>query len=163
PHDAAGAGDVAHGSTEIPPAPAVREISPAPGEYREPWPGGLLFWPVAWAAVAILFFLAARAWTGPVKQGHGEEGETHEAAADDRDDLAHVGEQSGDAVGRHVLHGLDGDGRSEVAFVLAAARAGGERHPELRPGRDGPLGFGGEADRAAVALAAPCAEGDRVV
>ncbi len=76
-HDA----HAAHGSTELPPAPAVREISPARSDYAQPWPGALLLWPVVWAGVGVLLFVAARAWTGPVKtHEHGEhEATPHEA------------------------------------------------------------------------------------
>ena len=72
-----------HGSTEIPPAPATREISPARDDYAQPWPGALLLWPVVWVGVAALLFVAARAWTGPVKtHEHAvHEGAPHEGPA----------------------------------------------------------------------------------
>jgi hypothetical protein len=62
---------------ELPPAPAVREISPARAEYAQPWPGRLLLWPIVWLGVTALFFVAARRSTGPVRQ--------HEAAESDGD------------------------------------------------------------------------------
>jgi hypothetical protein len=52
-----------HGHGEFPPEPATRWISPDREEYAKPWPGGLLLWPVVWLGVALLLFLAARAWS----------------------------------------------------------------------------------------------------
>lgn len=55
-----------HGSTEIPPAPASRWISPARRDFEQPWAGGLLLWPVVWTVVAVLFGILAQRNTGHV-------------------------------------------------------------------------------------------------
>ena len=59
-HGGPDAGDGVHGPAQIPPAPAVRSISPAREEYEMPWPGRLLFWPLFWVGVAFLFYGAAK-------------------------------------------------------------------------------------------------------
>jgi len=74
------AGIGAHTSLELPPAPAVREISPARGDYAQPWPGRLLFWPIVWAVIGIGFYAAARRVTGPIRQHEGAAGEHGSAA-----------------------------------------------------------------------------------
>ncbi|MBL9088932.1 MAG: hypothetical protein JNM10_17465 [Planctomycetia bacterium] len=55
-----------HGSTEIPPAPESRWISPARRDFEQPWAGGLLLWPVVWTVIAVLFGLLAQRHTGHV-------------------------------------------------------------------------------------------------
>lgn len=67
----------AHGSTEIPPAPDSRWISPARRDFEQPWAGRLLLWPVVWTVVAFLFGILAQRNTGPVELagehgGHGD-------------------------------------------------------------------------------------------
>ena len=56
----------AHGSTEIPAAPATRFISPARADFEQPFAGRLLLWPVVWTVVAVIFGVLAQRNAGPV-------------------------------------------------------------------------------------------------
>jgi len=69
PHDSA-----PHGKAEIPPAPAVRSISPAPEDYATRPSFLQVLWPVAWLALtfALLVFVQGQGW--PAFGGHGDEG-----------------------------------------------------------------------------------------
>lgn len=86
-HGAADAGHGAHGG-EIPPAPAVRSISPAPEDFINLPGARALAWPLTWLVVAFLCMVAllAGGWAlhhmddhdGGHEGGHGSE---HEAPA----------------------------------------------------------------------------------
>ena len=75
--------DTHHGPAEIPPAPAVRSITPAPEDFQNlPDPSAML-WPLLWIGLAILLvsgLLCAgwHLWAGHHDEGAGR-GETHEA------------------------------------------------------------------------------------
>ena len=76
-HGGGHAAHAAHGSTEIPPAPDTRWISPARRDFEQPWAGRLLLWPVVWTVVAFVFGILAQRNTGPVALpgehgGHGD-------------------------------------------------------------------------------------------
>jgi hypothetical protein len=53
-------------------------LTPARGDYTQPWPGGLLVWPFVWFGVAALLFVAASQWNPDWRhqghEGHGEHG-----------------------------------------------------------------------------------------
>lgn len=72
-HGSGGHGAGTHGPVEIPAAPATRSITPARGDFEQPWPGSLLWWPVVWTVVGAVFALAAQRWSGPVdlQSAHG--------------------------------------------------------------------------------------------
>ena len=67
-HDAHGASGSheSHGPAEIPAAPDERVISPARGDFEQPWPGKGLLWPLVWTGVAgvlALLWWRTRSWT----------------------------------------------------------------------------------------------------
>ena len=67
-----------HGSTEIPPAPDSRWISPARRDFEQPWAGRLMLWPVVWTVVAVLFGILAQRNTGHVAlPGESHDGPAH--------------------------------------------------------------------------------------
>ena len=67
-HDAHGASGAheSHGPAEIPAAPDERVISPARGDFEQPWPGKGLLWPLVWTGVAGVLALLAITWRGPI-------------------------------------------------------------------------------------------------
>lgn len=72
-HGAADAGHGAHGG-EIPPAPEVRSITPAPEDFMH-LPGARAFaWPLLWMVLAFLGMVAllAGGWALHHMDGHGE-------------------------------------------------------------------------------------------
>ncbi len=68
-----------HGSTEFPPVPATRWITPAPEDYRSPFPGAGVAWPFFWLLLGLLLYAAAAGGPGPIERG--EHGASHEAPA----------------------------------------------------------------------------------
>jgi hypothetical protein len=64
--------DSIDGPAEIPPEPAVRSITPASGDYAQPFPGAGIAWPVVWLLVAMAFLWSTTRWHGEVETAHGE-------------------------------------------------------------------------------------------
>ncbi|MFM8979010.1 MAG: hypothetical protein ACKOSS_00885 [Planctomycetia bacterium] len=86
-HAAADAGHGAHGG-EIPPAPEVRSITPAPEDFVKLPGARALAWPLTWLVVAFLGMVAllASGWELHNMDDHGGEhgaghGSAHEAPA----------------------------------------------------------------------------------
>lgn len=60
-----------HGSSELPPPPAVRHITPAPEDFENPPPFASYLWPLFWCGLAgvLIVVLAAYGWR-EVAGGH---------------------------------------------------------------------------------------------
>ncbi len=73
-HDAGGPA----GPADFPPVPATRWLTPAPEDYRSPFPGAGVAWPFFWLLVCLALFAAADAGKGSVERtphgpsSHGE-------------------------------------------------------------------------------------------
>src|SRR5262245_13968676 len=78
-HGQQAAADAHHGSAEIPPAPPVRSITPAPEDFENlPGPSALV-WPFVWVGLAVVLMvgLLADGW----HVVHADHGDGHAAPA----------------------------------------------------------------------------------
>ena len=80
--DAHGATSGLHGPAAIPPEPARRSITPAPGDFENLPGASALAWPVLWMALATL--LAVSLLSGGWPEVHGEHGAVPEHGSTSR-------------------------------------------------------------------------------